>query len=287
MTNVTDCATCAIRHSGYCGLLDDKRKSAVVGCKRILTLPANKLLWDDEQAPEFMGVLQSGYLRFQRCSMDGRRQILCLLQPGDIIGDPQDHVRGYSIETATSVQICKFRERRFDRLMRDVPEVARSVYHMRRARLDQLNWLTWSLGVLSVEERLCAFLAMATTHRPFITDGQQGGTLTIQLLRRDMADFLATSVETISRSFRKLALEGAISIMGPGLFRIPDIQRLVERGCLTDISVRFVRDPVLSSVQTELQGRNTPSNTTPACSAQGSAAQSLRSRTVTAGPSRP
>jgi hypothetical protein len=102
-----------------------------------------------------------------------------------------------------------------------------------------------------------------------------------------MVDLLATSVETISRSFRELALEGAISIMGPGLFRIPDIQRLAERGCLTDISVRFVRDPVSSSVQTGLQDRKALSNAAPACSAQGSAAQSLRSRTVTAGPSRP
>lgn len=251
MKNRADNARGATRHGCFCGLLEDETSSAVAACKRLVTLPANKLLWDDEQAPKFMGVLQSGYLRFQRFSIDGRRQILGLLQPGDIVGDPQDHARGYSVETATSVRICKFRERRFEELMRDIPEVAQSVCRIRCARLDQLRWLTWSLGVLSVEDRLCAFLAMATTHMPFVPDGRRGGTLTIQLLRRDMADLLATSVESISRSFRKLALQGLISIMGPELFRIPDIQRLVERGCLTDLSdsARVVRDSVSRSVQ--------------------------------------
>jgi hypothetical protein len=128
---------------------------------------------------------------------------------------------------------------------------------MRSARLDQLRWRSWSLGMLSVEERLCAFLAEATTHMPFVPDGQRGGTLTIQLLRRDMADFLSTSSESISRSFRKLAFDGAISIIGPGLFRIPDVQCLVERGSLMDAggSVRFARNSISSSEGTVLHHR--------------------------------
>jgi CRP/FNR family transcriptional regulator len=257
MTNGADCAHCAIRHRGFCGLLDDRTQSTVAGCKRMLTLPANKLLWDDEQSLGFIGVLQSGYLRFQRYGMDGRRQILCVLKPGDIIGDPQDQARGYSVETATSVRICKFSERQFDRLPKDLPEVARAVYRMRSARLDELRWLTWSLGMLSAEERFCAFLATATTHMPFEPDGQQGGTLTIELPRRDIADLLATSVETISRNCQKLALEGVINIIGPRLFRIPDTQRLAERGCLKDLSGRgrVVRNSVPRSVRTGMQDR--------------------------------
>jgi CRP/FNR family transcriptional regulator len=257
MAKGADCASCAIRHSGFCGLLDDQTQSTVAGCKRILTLPANKLLWEGEQGLGFIGILQSGYLRFQRYGIDGRRQILFVLQPGDIIGDPQDQARGYSVETATLVRICKFDEHRFDRLMQDVPEVARAVYRMRSARLDELRWLTWSLGMLSAEERFCAFLATAATFMPFEPDGQRGGMLTIQLPRRDIADLLATSVETISRNCQKLALEGVIDIVGPATFRIPDLQRLVERGCLTDAggSVHFVRNYISRSVEAVLQDR--------------------------------
>ena len=66
MRNGADCAICAICESGFCRLLGDRTPSAMDGCKRIVSLPAHKLLWDDQQAPEFVGVLQSGYLRFQR-----------------------------------------------------------------------------------------------------------------------------------------------------------------------------------------------------------------------------
>ena len=234
MTEKSDCATCAIRPTGFCGQLDDQLHSAVADCARMVTLPAGKQLWDDHDPSGFVGVVQSGYLRFQRYGIDGRRQILCLLQPGDIIGDPQDHAKGYAVETATAVRICRFDERRFRQLMQQVPDVARSVYRMRSARLEQLRWLTWSLGVLSAEERLCAFFAMATRHMPFEPDGERGGRLTIRLPRPDIADLLATSVESISRISQKLAAEGLIAIISPGLFHIPDVQRLAQRGCLND-----------------------------------------------------
>ena len=155
------------------------------------------------------------------------------------------------------MRICKFSERRFDRLLQDLPDVARAVYRMRSAHLDELRWLTWSLGMLSAEERFCAFLATATTHMPFEPDGKQGGTVTIELPRRDIADLIATSVETISRNCQKLALEGVIDIISPRLFRIPNIQRLVQRGCLKDLSgrARVVRNSVPRWSRTGMQDR--------------------------------
>jgi CRP/FNR family transcriptional regulator len=75
---------------------------------------------------------------------------------------------------------------------------------------------------------------MATRHMPFEPDGERGGRLTIRLPRPDIADLLATSVESISRISQKLAAEGLIAIISPGLFHIPDVQRLAQRGCLND-----------------------------------------------------
>lgn len=239
MTSQNNCLGCVVRNSGFCGMLDGRTQSVVAGCVRTQVLPAGKRLWDDDTPAEFVGILQSGYLRFQRFGMEGRRQILCLLQPGDIVGDPQDQAKGYSVETASPVRLCRFDERKFERLMRDNPDVARSVYRMRSARLENLRWLTWSLGVLSAEERLCAFLAKATQHMAFIPDGAAGGTLTIGISRRDIADLLATTVESISRTTQKLSAEGIIEIISPGRFHIPDLQRLVERGCLEDHAQSF------------------------------------------------
>jgi CRP/FNR family transcriptional regulator len=226
-----DCIACTIRRTGFCGMLADNTHMSVADSLHVQVLPPNRLLWDDERPAEFVGILQSGYLRFERFGADGRRQILCLLQPGDIIGDPLDHARGYSVETATPVRFCRFADRRFERLVRDHPQIARAVYRARSARLEKLRWLTWSLGVLSAEERLCAFLATATAHMPFQPEGA-GGTLTIPLPRRDIADLLATSVESISRITQKLAAERVIDILSPDRFRIPDLRRLVERGGL-------------------------------------------------------
>lgn len=211
-------------------MMEERTQSELAACARIQTLPANTVLWDDERQAEFVGVLLSGYMRYQRYGIDGRRQILCLMHPGDIVGDPQDIADGYSLETATEATICRFDRRSFERLVQSRPDLARSVYRQRSVRLDKLRWLTWSLGALSAEERLCAFLVQATTHMPFVPEGN-GGTLTMLVPRRDIADLLATTVESISRTTQKLAAAGILDIRSPVRFRIPDLQRLASLGC--------------------------------------------------------
>ncbi|MBW6505130.1 MAG: Crp/Fnr family transcriptional regulator [Rhodobacteraceae bacterium] len=229
-----------MRRQGICGQLRATTQLRLARLASIQTFSANSRVWGDDCEHDLVGVLVSGYLRTQRHRIDGHRQIVSMALPGDFIAEHGRKLPG-EVEAATSARLCRFERGGFRRLLEDAPDLARAVYSLRVTKLDQLRLLAWSLGALTVEERLCAFLALATRFMPYAPIARGGGVLTIDFPRADIADLLGTSVETISRITHRLDAIGAIRIHCPDRFEISDLSRLVTMGCIdeTFAAIRF------------------------------------------------
>lgn len=235
------CADCAMRRQGLCGRLSEATQIRLAQIATVHPVSANSHVWSVDRGPDLVGVMVSGCLRMLRNGIDGHRQICSLALPGDIISETGGRSLAHEVEAATRARLCRFDQHGFRRLLEDAPDLARAVYALRVAKLDQLRLLAWSLGALTVDERICAFLAMATRFMPYSPLPEGGGVLTVELPRADIADLLGTSVETISRITHRLAAIGAIRILDPAHFEIPDLSRVVRMGCIQDCfdSVRF------------------------------------------------
>ncbi len=176
--------------------------------------------------------LQAGLARRQCVGSDGRRQILNLVLPGEMVGIGAREATQSSVETCTRAVLHRFDRRVFDRAMDADPEFRRLIMAHEDRRLERLRVLVWMIGVLTPPERICAFLALATAYMP--VRRMPDGSLMIQLVlpRADIADLLRTSVETISRVTRRLHGDGIIEIVDPRQFRIVDRDRLERAGCI-------------------------------------------------------
>jgi CRP/FNR family transcriptional regulator len=174
--------------------------------------------------------IRSGILRVQRHSLEGRRQILSLFFPGEIVGFEGEFRDGITVETATQCGLCRIDRRKFDSMVDQNDALRAELFRQKQDQLDRLHWLTWSLGALGPEERLSAFLALCSKIMPYqpLPDGT--GVLSVTLPRRDIADLLGTTVESISRGAHKLADSGVIEIRDPACFRVLDLRRLIELG---------------------------------------------------------
>ena len=174
--------------------------------------------------------IRSGILRLQRHAYDGRRQILSLFFPGEIVGFEGEFREGVTVETATQSGLCRIDRRWFDRMVDQNDVLRAELFRQKQDQLDRLHWLTWSLGALKPEERLCALLALSSKFMPYqpLPDGT--GILSLHLARKDIADLLGTTVESISRIVHKLADTGIIEIRDPAHFRFLDLPGLIAKG---------------------------------------------------------
>ena len=193
-------------------------------------LQADTELSATDNPSQYVWFVRSGVIRLQRYGYDGRRQLLSLTFAGEIAGYETQLRDGMSVAAATPCRVCRFEKREFDALLRDEPELRKDFFLQQQAQLDLLLWLTWSIGALRPDERFSAFLALLTRLMPYqpLPDGT--GLLSIPLPRIDIADLLATTVETISRITHRMAEDGIIEIRDPLHFRILNMQRLIQFG---------------------------------------------------------
>jgi CRP/FNR family transcriptional regulator, anaerobic regulatory protein len=187
--------------------------------------------------------IRSGILRLQRHALDGRRQILSLFFPGEIVGFEGESHEGVSVETATLSGLCRIDRRKFETMLSEDKTLRAELFRQKQDQLDRLHWLTWSLGALGPEERLCGLLALSTRLMPYQSLPDGTGILSVQLPRRDIADLLATTVESISRILHKLSETGVIEIRDPAHLRFLDLPRLIELGRIDDLFDRLISGP--------------------------------------------
>jgi CRP/FNR family transcriptional regulator len=237
------CADCALRRHGLCGQLSALTQARLARISAPQTYLEDQNVWDSELGCELEGVLISGSLRIQSYRVGGQRQISGLMLPGDFVSEPSGQRNAYQLEASAPAKFCRFERHGFRRLQEDAADLARAVYTLRVIKLEQLRLLAWSLCALSIDERLCAFLAMASRFMPYTPLPGGGGILTVGLKRADIADLLGTSQESISRITHRLAVRGVIRIHDPQHFEIPDLSRLVQMGGMQDsfASLRFAQ----------------------------------------------
>jgi CRP/FNR family transcriptional regulator len=220
----------------------DAFRRLVAGAK-IERLPADRILWHDDDGPGLVAVPLDGVLRFEHCTSGGRRQIPNLFLPGELTGWERQRRSGYTIETATPVTLCRFDPALFERIMAEDRGLRAAVFRQSEARLERLRWLTWALGALTPEERVAAFLVIGTQFMPFEAVSRGGGVLDQTVSRRDMADLMATTPESICRILKGLERDGLITLEGPRRIHLHSLPDLAERGRVA----RTLDRPILPS----------------------------------------
>ena len=219
------CASCPVRGVAACVTLAPATRAAL---SRRLTqsslAPGVPLATGEPGA--VVGVLASGWLRRVRFAPDGRRRVLGLVQPGELISASPEAMG--EVEAATEAWVCRFDRAELDRLAPGDRSLSRARFAQAHRELDRLRHLALCLAVLTPEQRLAGFLAASVETMAWRPAPTGGGVLTLQLPRPDIADMLGTTVESISRVTRRFAREGLIRILDPSRFEIPDLDALAR-----------------------------------------------------------
>lgn len=175
--------------------------------------PNTTILLHGEPIKEFHLVV-SGVVRCCAFSPEGARQIFRFAKKGEFVGisdidswhftaEAVDHVIVKSITHAQMKQALAS-----DSTLRD--EIRAHVCDQLKNRERQLL----SMVSAKASERLFNFLYEFASSRPTT------GYITLPMCRRDIADHLGLSAETVSRTFSELKRKGCIDLANPEKYRI-------------------------------------------------------------------
>jgi CRP-like cAMP-binding protein len=186
-------------------------------------LRRGETLYAEDDAALDWFVVASGVLRTCRYLPDGHRQVTGFYFAGDVVG-LEAPARRTSAEAVTDVAVM-----RFDRAVldgRDDMSVASqgSAREVLLTALDAAEGRIELLGLRSASERVAGFLLRM--------DGQADaeGFIYLPMGRADIADYLALTVETVSRT---LSLLGRRKLLA---FRGPQRVKLLNHEALEDVA---------------------------------------------------
>jgi CRP/FNR family nitrogen fixation transcriptional regulator len=175
---------------------------------------------------------------------DGRRQIGAFHLQGDIVGVENGEIHRFTAEAIvdTTVWIANSRSLFAGLTQGDIP-AANHIRDLVTRTLEHMENHLLLLGRQTALERVATFVLEIDRRL------QQPGMMVLPMGRRDIADYLGLTLETVSRALSMLRDEGVLSLRGPMLRKIVlhDRSKLAQRATCQSDPER--RQPLVSELK--------------------------------------
>jgi CRP/FNR family nitrogen fixation transcriptional regulator len=182
------------------------------------------VIFGEKEPAEYVYQVKRGAVRSYKLLSDGRRQIGAFHLQGDIFGFQNGRTHRFTAEAVVNTTVCLIKQRGLEDVADADPVVTRNLIDMTTRSLQHAENHLLVLGRKSSIEKVAAFL--------LDMDERMNGTATVTLAmsRRDIADYLGLTVETVSRSLSKLHQAGVLRFVGSTHREIAlvDRERLAE-----------------------------------------------------------
>lgn len=212
---------------------DDAANFSKMG--RPASLSKGAMLYEEGTSCKYAFTINTGVLMLERLSMDGRRQVLAFVYPGDFIGI---EVSGRHLVSAVCLKdatMTCFPLKDIDALARERLSIDHALKQVTNRILAYALDQICVLGRMDARQRLM-FLFVHLMHRQCLSEPVD---IDLPMTRQDIADFLGLTMETISRTLSRLKSEGIISQTTSHTVTINNLPMAEE---LLDLSVTD-RDP--------------------------------------------
>jgi len=161
-------------------------------------------IYGEKEPADYVYQVKSGTVRSYKLLADGRRQIDAFHVPGDIFGLENSGVHRFTTEAVVDTTVRLIRHESFDSAAENVGALIWNLLRMTTTNLRHAEDHLLLLGRKTSMERVAAFLIEMDRRL------NAGGMLELPMTRRDIADYLGLTIETVSRSLSNLRQLGIL-----------------------------------------------------------------------------
>ena len=189
----------------------------------------NEEIYGEKEPAESLYKVASGVVRTCRVLVDGRRQIGAFYLPGDTFGLESGGQHAFSAEAVTDTTVLVISRGTVASLAAWDSDVACQLWALMSDELQRAQNHVYLL-IKTAPERVASFLLEMAERI------QSSDQVELPMSRRDIADYLGLSIETVSRTLTQL--ENASAIALPASKRIVLRNRAVLRRLILGASLR-------------------------------------------------
>ena len=160
--------------------------------------------------PIGMFVIAKGKVKEYQISASGKEQLLRIVEAGGVVGEHtlfSDEQAETYIEAITNVSICLLRKDDFKNILLENPTIALELLAEYNKKLKETEKQNLTIATENVNSRIASFIldiALSSNER----------IVKLPFPMKELANYLATTPETVSRKFKELEDDGLIMRKG-------------------------------------------------------------------------
>jgi len=165
-------------------------------------------IYGEKEPADYVYQVKTGAARSYKLLSDGRRQIGAFHLVGDIFGLENRSEHRFTAEAIVDTTVRLIKRRSLDLVAESDAMVARNLLSMTTNNLQHAEDHMLLLGRKTSLERVAAFLIEMDRRLT------AAGVLALPMCRRDIADYLGLTLETVSRALSRLHELGILGFIG-------------------------------------------------------------------------
>ncbi|WP_425906542.1 helix-turn-helix domain-containing protein [Nitrobacter sp. TKz-YC02] len=176
-------------------------------------------IYGEKEPADYVYQVKAGSVRSYKLLPDGRRQIGAFHLVGDIFGLENGSEHRFTAEAIVNTTVRLIKRRSLEMMAESDAMVSRNLLGMTTENLEHAENHMLLLGRKTSLERVAAFLVEMDRRLA------AAGVMPLPMSRRDIADYLGLTLETVSRALSRLHELGIIGFIGTNRRQITLLNR--------------------------------------------------------------
>jgi CRP/FNR family nitrogen fixation transcriptional regulator len=166
-------------------------------------------IFGQAEPADYIRQVIEGAVRSHKLLSDGRRQIGAFHLPGDIFGLENGDCHRFTAEAIVDTTVRLVRRQSLERAAKTNAAMVRSLLTMTADNLQHVENHILLLGRKTAPERVAAFLLEMNGRLT------AAGVMALPMTRRDIADYLGLTIETVSRALSEFRRKRYLRFLDP------------------------------------------------------------------------
>lgn len=217
-------------HDDYCislvpifNHLEEEQMDEVMALIHSRSYKKGEDIYQTGNASDALYIVRRGRVKIYRISESGKEQILRILNPGDFTGELalfNESVHDAFASALVDTDICMIKRNDLQNLLLKYPNISLKILSELSHRLAQSETQT-TRATERVELRIALFLVESIDHN------SKSDVITLPMSKKDLASYLGTTPETISRKLLEFEDAGLIKQLSNKSIKIIDVVGLL------------------------------------------------------------
>ena len=204
--------------------LEEHQMNEIMMTTNSVSYKRGEIIYQAGDKSDSLYIVNRGKIRIYRLSESGKEQLVRILNPGDFTGELalfNEALHESFAEAMEETQVCMIKRSDLQEFLLKYPSISLKILAEFSNRLEQSEKQTTRFATEKVDARIALFLVEC------LPDGGQSQEIKLPMSRKDLASYLGTTPETISRRLADFEAAGLIKQKPHKIIEILDLDGLL------------------------------------------------------------